>query len=79
MENKNIKKWYLETYPNDELGIYLNDNITFKDLFETLDNYKCVYSFLGVSDSIIRERCFKELAKIMKVDYDYIHEQWLRS
>ena len=79
MENQNIKKWYLETYPEDELGIHLNDNITFEGLFETLDNYKCVYEFLGNADSVIRERCFKELAKIMEVDYDYIYEQWLRA
>ena len=72
-----IKHWYKKAYPNDEEGDYINADVTFMDLFNALDWRKDVYSLLGVSDSVIRERCFKKLAEIMKVDYNYIYEQWL--
>lgn len=78
-EKTKIKDWYCKEYPTDELGVELNENITFNDLFVVLDTYKDVYEALGVGDSIIRERVFDKLAKIMSVDYDYIFEQWLKS
>lgn len=76
-ENTIIKDWYTAAYPTDELGQELNDTITFYGLFNSMDNYKDVYEVLGVSDSLVRERCFEQLAKIMEVDYDYIYNQWL--
>ena len=77
MENQNIKQWYKKEYSTDTLGQELNNNITFYGLFETLDNYQNTHKFLGVSDSVIRERIFAKLAQIMNVDYDCIYEQWL--
>lgn len=78
-EKTKIKEWYIEKYPTDELGVELNDNITFYDLFIVLDTYKSVYEALNVWDSIVRERVFGKLAEIMQVDYDYIYEQWLKG
>lgn len=75
-EKTSIRKWYIETYPTDDLGQNLND-VTFYELFECMDRFKSVYDFLGDIDSIIRERIFEQLAKIMKCDYDYIYNQWL--
>lgn len=76
--NTNIKKWYIANYESDELGLEINDNTTFQDLFNALDSGECVYSVLGESvDSIIRERCFEQLANIMKVDYEDIYDLWL--
>ena len=77
-ENK-IKDWYLSTYPEDELGRELNPEATFEGLFETLDNYRDVYEYIGVGDSVIRERVFRKLAAYMEADYDYIYGQWLRG
>ena len=51
--------------------------ISNEDLFESLD--KNVYETLGVGDTIIRERTFDKLAKVMNVDYDYIHGQWIKG
>lgn len=76
-ENTKIREWYMRTYPDDSLGSELNPDSTFYDLFYALDRHKDVYEVLGESDSVIRERAFEELAKIMDVDYDYIYNQWL--
>lgn len=74
----NIKEWYLSVYPEDELGLELNDDATFEGLFEVLDAYEDVYAYLGEGiDSVIRERVFQELADIAEVDYEYIYDQWL--
>lgn len=71
-----VKDWYKTEYNSDELGDSIDDNITFFDLFELLDGYKEIYSYL-VDDSVVRERCFAQLAVIMECDYSYIYDQWL--
>lgn len=78
-EDTKVKEWYQEMYPTDDLGEEINDDITFYDVFRCLDNYGDIYDFLGVGDSLVRERVFEELAQIMGVDYDYVYEQWLRA
>lgn len=77
MENQKIRDWYLQAYSDDDMGSELKRGITFYDLFVALEERKDVYDFLGAYDSIIRERIFKKLAEIMKVDYNYIYDQWL--
>lgn len=76
-----IKDWYSQRYPTDSIVSKLRDDVTFLDLFDTLDNYGDVYAliFKEGGDSIVRERCFEKLAEIMKCDYDYIHAQWLNA
>ena len=73
----NIKAWYTAEYPTDECGQDIDPTATFYGLFETLDRHEDVYSYFGVGDSLVRERLFAKLAKIMEVDYDYIYMQWL--
>ncbi len=76
--NENIKKWYLESYPSDELGNEINDSVTFQDVFNALDRFKSVYKVLGNSiDSVVRERVFEKLSDIMEVPYEYNYNQWL--
>jgi hypothetical protein len=72
-----IRTWYLSKYPSDELGKELHEGTTFQGLFSDMDAYQNVYDTLGVTDSIIRERVFEELAKIMKVPYSYVYDQFL--
>lgn len=78
-ENSNVKEWYKKTYNTDKLGNDINGQITFYDIFYALDRYKNIYDVIGVDDSIIRERIFEQLAKIMDCSYDYIYNQWLLS
>lgn len=79
MKETNVKNWYVETYPTDELGLELNERLTFYDVFIVLDARKDIYKYLGVDDSIVRERVFGKLSEMMNVDYDYIYYQWLNS
>ena len=76
-EKNKVKEWYLKEYNTDELGKEINEEITFYDIFYALDRYKDIYEILGVEDSMVRERVFQKLADIMKVEYNYIYEQWL--
>lgn len=76
-ENTNVKEWYIKTYSTDTMGEEIRSDITFYDIFNALDKKKDFYDFIGVYDSLIRERIFRQLAKIMKVDYMYIYNQWL--
>lgn len=77
--NMTIREFYLETYPTDDLGNEINPHATFEGLFETLDRYRDVYEYIGVGDSIIRERCFERLAEIMDCSYDVIYDQWMMA
>ena len=73
----NVKAFYLDKYPTDELSQEIDRNISFKMVFECLDSYGNIYDLIGVGDSLVRERIFEALAKIMNVEYDYIYYQWL--
>lgn len=72
-----IIDWYTENYPTDDLGYEIHPEATFDGLFRQLDRYKDVYKYIGVSDSVIRERVFERLAEVMECDYDYIYDQWM--
>ena len=72
-----IKPWYQENFPSDELGEYLSDTVTFKDLFDGLLEHKDVYDVLCAGDSVVRERCFEQLSKILGCPYSYVYDQWL--
>ena len=74
---KTIKEFYLSNYPTDELGNEIHTKATFIGLFEVLDTFKDVYEYIGVHDSIIRERIFEKLANEMGTDYNEIYNQWL--
>jgi hypothetical protein len=74
----NIKEFYLNEYPTDELGIELNDNITFAGLVTELFGGDDVYKYIGVYDSLVRERLFSELANQLNKPYDYVYNLWLK-
>jgi hypothetical protein len=73
----NIKEFYLETYPTDELGVEINENATFTGLYHSLHIGNDPYEYIGVGDSIVRERCFEKLAEIIDTSYDYVYDLWL--
>jgi hypothetical protein len=73
-----IREFYLENYPNDELGVEINSEATFAGLWEAIRSNR-FYEYVGVGDSIIRERCFEKFSEITGHDYDYIYNQWLEA
>ena len=71
-----IKDWYKAEYPDDNLGDDIDDTIRFKDMVKMLNDGYDFYDHIG-NDSVIRERIFDKLAKILGVDYDTIYYTWL--
>jgi len=79
LRDMRIKEFYLNEYPTDELGEELNENITFTDLLNALLNGINVYDFIGVGDSLIRERLFTRAAEFCNQDYEFVYQLWLRN
>ncbi len=73
-----IREYYLETYPTDDLGLELNPTPTFAGLLNQLIIGGDVYRYIGVGDSLIRERLFERLAEELNVKYDYVYNLWLK-
>jgi len=73
----NIKEFYLNTYPTDELGEELNENTTFNGLFNEILEGNDIYEYIGVVDSLVRERLFEELASQINETYDSVYDMWL--
>ena len=76
MKNIKIKEWYLDKYC-DDMGRDIRDHITFEELNSPTGEYTDVYDFLGVGDSIVRERCYDELAKLTDQSYEGIFDKWV--
>ena len=73
-----IREFYLYNYPTDELGLELNETPTFAGLLNQLIIGGDVYRYIGVSDSVIRERLFERLAEELGVSYEYVYNLWLK-
>jgi hypothetical protein len=73
-----IREFYLTNYPSDDLGLELNETPTFAGLLNQLIVGGDVYRYIGVGDSIIRERLFERLAEELNVKYDYVYNLWLK-
>jgi hypothetical protein len=74
-----IREYYLEAYPTDDLGLDLNLTPTFAGLLNQLIVGGDVYRYIGVGDSIIRERLFERLAQELEVSYDYVYNLWINN
>ena len=70
----NIKNYYLSAFPSDDLGEEINANATFDGLLENMTE---PYSYIGVDDSIVRERLFDKLANLKGVPYSDIYNLWI--
>lgn len=75
----NIKPWYHETYPTDDIYTELRDEVTFQDVQNALDKGEDVYEVFGVGDSIVRERVFEKLSELRNVEYDVVYNEWLHG
>lgn len=73
-----IKEFYLNAYPTDELGLELNEKATFAGLVTILFSDMNVYDYIGVCDSLVRERLFEKLANELDTSYDWVYNLWLK-
>jgi len=75
MNYKYLKNFYQAYYPNDNMGEEIRTKATFEGLLENIQN---CYHYIGVLDSVIRERLFDQLATIKKVDYEEIYNLYFK-
>jgi hypothetical protein len=74
----NIRKFYLEAFPTDELGVEINPKANFESLWIVIRG-GLFYEYIGVFDSVVRERIFEKLSELTGHDYDYIYNEWIIS
>jgi hypothetical protein len=74
-----LREFYLQNFPTDDLGNEINPNATFGGMWEVLSNNEDLYEYIGVGDSLVRERVFEELARTMGVTYDTVYSRWLMA
>jgi hypothetical protein len=74
----NIREFYIKAYPTDELGLELSTTATLVGMFAGLIEGKDIYEYIGVSDSLIRERLFEKIAEEWNVSYDLVYKLWLK-
>jgi hypothetical protein len=75
----NIKDYYTATFPSDELGLKIRDTATFDGLLDELNWRRDIYAYIGVADSLVRERVFEQLANREGFTYDEVYNQWSMS
>jgi hypothetical protein len=71
-----VKEFYTKKYPTDNLGVKICDSATFAGMLDCIIAKQCIYTYIGVSDSLVRERLFEKLATILEVSYDTIYGMW---
>lgn len=73
----NVKEWYSKMFKDDPLKENIKEDLTFQDVVNALNENKDIYSTIGIGDSIIRERIFKRLTELTKLNYDVFYYKWL--
>lgn len=78
----NVKLWYMDAFPTDELGQEIKEDLTFEEVINSINAKEDVYEVIDVSDSIVRERIFGELVDILQndgyeIEYDNVYYAWL--
>ena len=72
-----IRDWYTQAFPDDELGYIIDPDATFADAVKFMAYGGEVYEYLGVVDSLVREKVFSKIAAITGVEYEDVYDLWL--
>lgn len=75
----NVKDWYMEKFPADELGADISESLTFDEAFSAIENGNDIYDVLGVGDSVVRERLFDGLSEATDKSYGEVYNVWLKG
>jgi len=73
----NIKQYYMKQFPEDSMGKEIKEGITFLGLRNILYGDFDVYDYIGVGDSLVRERLFEQLSKDIGQDYSFVYDLWM--
>lgn len=78
-KSKDLRRWYVKTYPDDNFGKQLRTGITLKAIWELMNQNLDFYEIAGGDcDSLIRERVFEEIAKEQGIRYEDVYDIWMR-
>ena len=67
----------MKQFPEDSIGEEIKEDITFLGLRNILYGDYDVYDYIGVGDSLVRERLFEQLSKDIGQDYGFVYDLWL--
>lgn len=73
--NMKVKDWYQRTCPTDELGDYIDEDVTFATYLIDLARMGDAYIW-GINDSIVRQRVMAATAQVMGLEYDTLYDLW---
>ena len=74
-----LREFYLQQYPTDNLALEIKESKHFAGLLNALYQEESVYDFIGVEDSLVRERLFLKLSKILDVEYNFVYNLWINN
>ena len=74
-----LRDFYVRKFPTDSLGERINPEATFEGLMKCFDNRTDVYDYIGVGDSVVRERLFSGLAEVAGITYGTIYDYWMNG
>ena len=72
-----LRQYYMNLYPTDDMGYDISSDATWVGLLKTLNVGNEVYDYIGVVDSLVRERLFEGLSEVIGVSYDEIYNKWI--
>ena len=75
----NLREFYIQHYPTDDMGTEINQDATFIGLYHNMLLNKDVYPYIGANDSVVRERLFEKLAALINMPYKFIYTLWLHK
>ena len=74
-----VRDAYIRKFPDDELGLEINPRVTFKGVWNAMQNGVDFYGIISVGDSLIRERIFAMMSEKLHIPYDDIYDLWISN
>ena len=76
-----VRDWYMAAFPTDDMGADIDPSVTFDDAIRFIERGggDGFYDFIGVHDSLVRQRIFYEISDETGIDYDYWYTLWLHG
>ena len=71
---KAVDKWYAEHYPLDDMGGDIRPDLKWDELFERMRCGECVYTIIGVADTVVRERIEDHLCLLLGIPHKVLNE-----